>query len=425
MIAQAPAGRSTRIAARSASSALRLNSSLRCRPPAQTWQLASTLMADLGISRVTDITRMDRLGLPVFASVRPRGQVLRVHAGKGIETAEAQVGALMEAVEYAVADPAATRWQGRSLSRQELARLWHGLLSWDDLPRRVDADWPAEAQVLTVVTEDLRTGQPVPLPAELVFFPFESAPQSAVFGSNTTGLASGNSVDEATLHGLLEVLERDALSMNKPRDCSLWLRLNSLPAPVRGLARRWQRLGVKLAVRYVPNDFGLPCFDATLFERDGAPIELAAGSGLHFDPQIALVRAVCEAAQSRLSSIHGGRDDLTRFYDQLGDPAARAAAIAQQCSRRFNRRQSIGFDEIAVPIRAYKTLPATLRGLLRHLEQQGFSTVLRYQFERPLNGLAVVKVVVPRCEDVEHNSRRIGKRLRSLLMLRSLPQRDG
>ena len=67
-------------------------------------RLARTLMSELGISRVMDITRMDRLGLPVFASVRPRGARLRVHAGKGIRPEEAEVGALMEAVEFAVAE---------------------------------------------------------------------------------------------------------------------------------------------------------------------------------------------------------------------------------------------------------------------------------------------------------------------------------
>jgi ribosomal protein S12 methylthiotransferase accessory factor len=42
-------------------------------------------MPALGISRVTDITAMDRLGLPVFASIRPRGLALCVNAGKGMK----------------------------------------------------------------------------------------------------------------------------------------------------------------------------------------------------------------------------------------------------------------------------------------------------------------------------------------------------
>ena len=77
----------------------RLGTSLRSVAPELTERRARQLMPALGISRVTDITRLDRLGLPVHASVRPRGRTLRVHAGKGMLVDEARVGALMEAVE--------------------------------------------------------------------------------------------------------------------------------------------------------------------------------------------------------------------------------------------------------------------------------------------------------------------------------------
>ena len=50
----------------------RLNSSYRSKRPARTLAIAEALMPKLGITRVTDVTRMDRLGLPVCISVRPR-----------------------------------------------------------------------------------------------------------------------------------------------------------------------------------------------------------------------------------------------------------------------------------------------------------------------------------------------------------------
>ena len=102
------------------SPALCLGSSLRCRDPWQTLALAEPLMPVLGISRVTDITRMDRLGLPVFASVRPRSRTLHVHAGKGVNAVEARVGALMEAVEYAAAEPQRSSWERRRIDRKSV-----------------------------------------------------------------------------------------------------------------------------------------------------------------------------------------------------------------------------------------------------------------------------------------------------------------
>ena len=43
----------------------------------------------------------------------------------------------------------------------------------------------------------------------------------------------------------------------------------------------------------------------------GPPLGLNGGFGCHPHRSVAFVRAVAEAAQSRLSFIHGGRDDLT------------------------------------------------------------------------------------------------------------------
>ena len=64
-------------------------------------------MDRLGISRVTDSTRLDRIGIPVFSSIRPSAAEasLCVHAGKGTTTTEARTGALMEAIEFAFSDP--------------------------------------------------------------------------------------------------------------------------------------------------------------------------------------------------------------------------------------------------------------------------------------------------------------------------------
>jgi len=76
-------------------------------------------MAGLGISRVTDITRLDRLGLSVHASVRPRGRSLCVHAGKGMRPEESRVGALMEAVELALAELDGERLSGAEFKRDQ------------------------------------------------------------------------------------------------------------------------------------------------------------------------------------------------------------------------------------------------------------------------------------------------------------------
>src|ERR1700690_4612844 len=91
-------------------STIHLSSSLRTTPPQVTLARARARAPALGISRVTDITRLDRVGIPVYASIRPSALPgsLCVNAGKGLRPIEAEVGAYMEAIEFALAEVGAS-----------------------------------------------------------------------------------------------------------------------------------------------------------------------------------------------------------------------------------------------------------------------------------------------------------------------------
>lgn len=390
--------------------------SLRSRPVAQTLRLARPLMPALGISRLTDITRLDRLGMPVFTSVRPRGLTLRVHAGKGIRAADARVGALMEAIEFAVAERASASLPDATATLAALEAQWPDGLRVADFAPRLGVAQPPLRSVAALRCEDVAGGPAVLLPAELVSVPSPAEEVPVLFGWTTNGLASGNDLDEATLHALLEVLERDTLALNKARDTSALVDNMSLPPPFHVMASAWLALGVKLIVRHLPNTCGLPCFEAHLHEPGSLDVNLAGGSGLHFERGIALARAVCEAAQSRLSTIHGGRDDLTRFYAKHAAPHARAQVAAEvrvlAALRDDSRR--VRFDEIGEP--SASASAQRLPELLAELARQGLRQVYRRRFtgvlpELDSQGLHVVKLVVPRCESALTPHARLGPRL--------------
>lgn len=391
---------------------LRLQSSLRTVPADRTWRAARDCLSAFNITRVTDVTRMDRLGLPVCVSVRPRGLALRVHAGKGLTLDEARVGAAMEAIEFAVAEPQRTPWVGRDLRMGDLQDHWAGRFDAEDLAPRFRMEIPPDMPMRTVACEDLATGQSIWLPAQFVFVPYPLAPGSDPFGWSTNGLASGNSPAEATLHGLFEVLERDALAMNLARDESLWLAHDQLPFPFGEIAADWSARGIDLAVRYVPNEFGWPCFTAMVHEGGGQTVDLARGSGLHADATIALARAVCEAAQSRLSGVHGGRDDITTFFDHVraegACPDARERPAYQQA---FDTRRTVAWADIPSLMSAPDSLEELLQQVLHSLARLGFAHVLRYRFDIDLPGLHVMKVIVPRTQEMSDHSPRVGRRL--------------
>jgi ribosomal protein S12 methylthiotransferase accessory factor len=165
-----------------------------------------------------------------------------------------------------------------------------------------------------------------------------------------------------------------------------------------------------LAVRAVPNAWRLPCFEAFLHEPASTNVNLAGGSGLHPNRDVALARAICEAAQSRLSHIHGGRDDITNFYAkyaQRGGEAAEAGVI----DSLFDRRRAARYESLPHEPHVGDSLTRMLDALLERMTKQGFGCVYRYRFRAELNGVHVVKLIVPRCEDIETAPWRIGPRL--------------
>jgi len=369
-------------------------------------------MPTLGISRVTDITRMDRLGLPVFASIRPRGLALCVNAGKGATPLEAEVGALMEAVEFAAAEPGRSAWQGRTWRLSDLQAEWASDLRLSWLAPRIGQPPAAEHPTETVRCEDLGGGRAMWLPAELIFMPFGNGESRLLFGWSSNGLASGNTLAEATLHAVLEVLERDAMALNMVRDESFWLPTEELPPHLQQQVADWQQRGFDLALRYVPNAFGLPCFQVLLHEGDDAVVSLANGTGMHFEPGIALARALYEAAQSRLSHIHGGRDDVTHFYATHGD-VHRATPAHETLAYReaFDTARRITWAELPSLPCHEQPLEALLDGLIARLLALGFRQVFRHRFDLDLAGLHVVKVVIPGCEAIDRQLERMGPRL--------------
>ncbi|MCB1809080.1 MAG: hypothetical protein KDJ99_29175, partial [Candidatus Competibacteraceae bacterium] len=71
----------------------------RVRSPEQTEQRLQPLLGKLPVTRITDLTPLDPIRLPVYAVVTPLARDLTTHMGKGADALSARVSALMEAVE--------------------------------------------------------------------------------------------------------------------------------------------------------------------------------------------------------------------------------------------------------------------------------------------------------------------------------------
>ncbi|OEJ56703.1 hypothetical protein BGM19_00145 [Streptomyces agglomeratus] len=288
--------------------ALALAGTVRVRPPEATWEMVAGRLPEYGITRVADLTGLDCIGLPVWTAIRPASLTLSTSQGKGASPLLAKLSAVMEAIEL---------WH----VEQPLPVAAHGPAT------EVAPECPVTALPLTVPYTErtlsrmvwewtpgtgLVSGQSVLLPVDLVRRRARRPEWSPdVLRATSTGLACGNSRDEALLHALFEVVERDVLY----RDAVVGGRRRTLIAPGtvdepygREVVDRLVAAGMALEIALVDGPYGLPVCVAYVWSED-VPV-VFAGGGCHSVPAIALTRAVTEAAQSRLTAIAGTRDDL-------------------------------------------------------------------------------------------------------------------
>jgi ribosomal protein S12 methylthiotransferase accessory factor len=342
-----------------------------------------------GVTRLADVTGLDRLGLPVFQAVRPMGRALSVHQGKGLCVREAKVGALMEAIEsdHAETFDGETRvcaW--RDLPADERA----GTLSDFARDRRFA---PALDEPLAWVrAERLTDGGTRWAPFDVVSLDFTRRGDMRLDRSSN-GLGAGFDRDAATLTALLEVIERDALQVWRAasplRRSNDRVALETIPFGwFQGLLARIRTVGLTLAVYQLPTLVGLPLFVCELVEPAANRIDRGrfCGSACRPDLEDALQRSVAEAAQARLTAISGVRDDIL--------PTARVEdgglRLGLPLSPRMRPRpwREIEAGHAGPPV-------SGTRALARRLAATGYGDAALVDLTRPSGTVFVVKVVVP------------------------------
>lgn len=151
----------------------------------------------------------------------------------------------------------------------------------------------------------LTRSQPVLVPANLVFFPYEADQNEKIISwTDSNGLASGNNLEEAILHGILEVAERDAAVISEyNRLPQAEIRTEGFPVEVLHLLERLAAREYACSFRAVPTDIPIPTVAAYL-QKEKEPAKCCVAFGCHLDPSLAVSRALTEAVQLLPPSIN-------------------------------------------------------------------------------------------------------------------------
>lgn len=286
----------------------------RARDPEHTWDLMAPKLARFGITRVADVTYLDVIGIPVVMSVRPLSKVLSVSQGKGQTLTLAKVSAVMESVELWHAETAYPPLTRRRTPATELDLPY----ALNDLVRDSSALVTETTRLDWIGATGLVSGRATEVPFGVVCFTEYVERPWTPYGIVTTsnGLASGNNLPEAVLHALYEVIERDAISRTVRDDHRTFIDPRTVDDPdCAHMIRQIGAAGVELRLAHVPSSTGVPCFEAELWSPEFPVITL--GAGAHLAAEVALSRAITEAAQSRLTSIAGSRDDQAAVYEHV------------------------------------------------------------------------------------------------------------
>lgn len=383
----------------------------------ETLQRALRFAPVMGITRVANVTGLDPVGIPVVMVCRPNSRSVAVSQGKGINLASARASGLMEAIELYHAE---TMTLPLRLATYEELRYKSTVVDVRDLSRPFGSRFHSNLRLLWCEGVDLLSGENVFVPYELVHsdYTIPLPVGHGCFAANSNGLASGNRPIEAISQGICEVVERDATTLWKLRGESRFdenrVDLGTVDDSIcRDTIDKLQRAGLLVAVWDITSDIGIATFAALAVpSTDGMMWHsmMAVGYGCHPARQVALTRALTEAAQGRLTVISGSRDDFGQAaYDRFADKDLTKTVR----DRIISSPQTASFCD--VPHRDARTLEEDVEWELKCVSSAGIQRVVVVDLTKPEFGFSVFRVIIPGLESIFGAGYKAGQRGQRIL----------
>lgn len=372
----------------------------------QAADVARSCFPQLGITRLARVTGLDRIGVPVWTAIRPNAASLSVSQGKGIDDDAAIASAIFEAAEIAVAErphPAAF-----SASPATLAASGRAILDTGRYLRKGARAPAPDESALWVEGLDLLSGAAVVLPEDVVRV---ADVPGCRYWQTSDGLGTGSNILEASIHGLCEIVERDAMALWSFLSDAEVARREVTPATLGGtvaeMGARIDAAGFRLRLFDATSDIRVPTYLAVLIdderERAGLKyVDVASGSGTHPLAARAALRAITEAVQTRLTTITGSRDDV--------DPGEYGRALPPDL--RLYAGDGEPHAGTGAGYAGKRDLLAYHGWLVDRVREAGVRALVLVELEAPDFPFVIARVVAPDLEqDPRSGNRRPGRRL--------------
>jgi len=224
---------------------------------------------------------------------------------------------------------------------------------------------------------------PVLIPSALVYYPYISKTNKSFMFNDTGGLSAGNTLEEAILQGIAEVIERDALyyafNLDNLSDMPI---VNMRNSEIRHIQEFITEVlppeGIfAFHIQNKELDLSIPSFSAFICYKTGNGHRYFGGSGTSLDPGVALLRALTELEQQKIRQrvfVAFDRDDLVLH-------------------RNLKRRDGITLEEI--PNQTTGNIKRDIELYLDRLSKSG-TDVITVNLTHPDIGIPVVRVSIPK-----------------------------
>ncbi len=273
----------------------------KARSPEETldWVFERFRKFDQPVLKSVERIDKDRLGIPVYVSRYEPGACMVTGSarqmGKGITDAQARASAVMEIVERfslfqflnsnSMACMPRNRLAEPAFPRSLLLKAIHS----QDVPEKA-LDFLDEFPIQWAEGLDTCNGESIPVPFSWVW-PI----------NKYNGAAAGNSLEEAAVQAISEVVERHVCSLiSYNRISTPSINMNSIrDQRLCELIERFSRIGIKLILKDFSLGLGIPTVGAIAWDPSTFPerSEIVYTAGTSTSPVRAAIRAVTEVAQ--------------------------------------------------------------------------------------------------------------------------------
>ena len=380
--------------------------------PKQTIENNEDKLKTAGITRIADITDLDRIGLPIYTAIRPTAEdgAVSIYGGKGISKDHAKASAMMEGFERYSAEKQDSD-ETIIATVDEISDFGNYIDPVSlNLPKIFEKKDISDLSLEWTLSKDIVSGEEYYIPTNAIYHPYiHGNDVESLFKSNTNGLASGNILEEAILHGMLEVIERDAWSIFELTHKNYaQIDLDSIESEVvNDIVDKFESQGIKIKLMDFTADVKIPTIAASADDtvtKDAGLLTLGMGS--HLDPEVAILRALTEVAQSRATQINGAREDTVR--------ADFAREAGYERMKRINKYYFREEDEKIklsdIENKSTSSIAKDIEIVKDELMANDLDKILYVDLTRPELDVSVVRVIIPEMELYALDPNRAGYR---------------